>query len=1071
MTGSFKGIQNKILRLSRRLIYSILILLIIPSGYPQTYYFDNYSTQNGLGQSTVYSIVQDNKGYIWVGTLDGISKFDGNRFENFTTNDGLAPGGVKIIIIDKSGIFWLGHHNGGLTKYDGKQFQQVNTENWENDEDVTTIIEDVDGKIWLGTYGNGAYIIQNPWDKISNLEIQNYKGGKLSDIVFDGVLTRDGALYLITDIGIKKYRRDIHTFINFQPEGHPTYFFKTSMFEDSRNNLWYGTRNGGLIKQNTSDKTFTIFDTRNGLETNFIWSIFEDSRENIWTSNIDDRNINGGVTRISPQGEFLAFNKYNGLIDNKIQCIYEDMEGNILLGTRSNGLSIFKGEKFITYQKGIDNGILDNNALSVYQDHTNNIWVGSDEGISIIQDAGTEKQKIRYLSDRNSIIKNPVKFISADENEDIWIGTDGGGIYTYLKGKNRIYFDPDLNNYVFPGGEDRIIKAFLIDKNNILWIGTTEGLIRYNLNTRERIRIRQQAGLSGNNISSLYSENGNKLLIGAVNAGVSVFDADSQKFWKINSIPSVTPTSFIKDKENNLWIGSESSGLFVYNGDTVSQNITAQNGILSNLVKLLAVDNEYNIYIGTNKGLNKYDYTTKKFLAYTLKDGFIGIETNYHASVLDSEGKIWFGTVKGLTRYNPETDIAELVEPPILITSMMVGSDIVEMKAGLKLRYFENSIRFDYKCISISNPDAILYRYMLEGNDSDWQMPTTEASAKYDRLPPGKYTFKVKAKNNLEIWNNEPKTYTFQIDKPFYQKWYFVISIFTLTLTIIFLVIKRREQQLLKEKRNLEEKVTERTAALSKANLELEKRNKDVTDSIRYAKRIQFAILPPDIPFNNSIVFFKPKDIVSGDFYWSVVHNQKEFIAAVDCTGHGVPGAFMSFIGYNSLNKIVKELNITQPAAILNQLNDEVATTLHQKGKDIVNDGMDIAMVSFDRKTRELEYSGAFNPLYLIRNDELIETKANRFSIGRSTERNNEFTNHSIKIKSGDVIYIFSDGYADQFGGPDNKKFKTYNLKELFLKIHKKPMNEQLEILESTFFQWMGENDQIDDILIIGRKF
>ena len=208
-------------------------------------------------------------------------------------------------------------------------------------------------------------------------------------------------------------------------------------------------------------------------------------------------------------------------------------------------------------------------------------------------------------------------------------------------------------------------------------------------------------------------------------------------------------------------------------------------------------------------------------------------------------------------------------------------------------------------------------------------------------------------------------------------------------------------------------------------------RNRDITDSITYAKRIQFAILPSDIPFSKTFIVFKPKDIVSGDFYWMNIAGGKEFLAAVDCTGHGVPGAFMSFIGYTSLNKIIIEQGIYKPSDILNRLNEEVATTLHQKGEDIVNDGMDIALICYSPETGILEYAGAFNPLIVVRKGELIEIKADRFAIGRATGSEKTFTNHEIQLEEGDALYLYSDGYADQFGGPEGKKFKTAALKEL----------------------------------------
>ncbi len=1069
MTYSFSGISDNNARLKWLALLPLILVLTISQALSQVYYFDNYSTQDGLGQSTVYSIVQDSSGYVWLGTLDGVSRFNGKDFENYTAANGLAPGGVKTILIDKKYRFWFGHHNGGLTRYDGQQFTQVSDSILPNDKDITTLIEDAKGKLWIGTYGNGAFVIQNPGSEPENFDIINYKGGRLSDIVFGGTIALSNDLFLITDVGIKRYREELRTFINFQPEGHPTYFFKTTMFEDSKGNVWYGTRNGGLIKQHRTGEEFNIYDTRDGLETNFIWTIFEDSRGSIWTSNLDDRNINGGLTRIT-NSHFQRYNKNNGLTDNKIHCLYEDYEGNILIGTRNNGLCIFKGDHLITYREG-EESLLDNNISCVFEDPYGRIWAGGDEGINIISRPLEKDQKIEYVYDRNSILRNPVKFIDSDQNGNIWIGTEGGGIYTVPAGKRQMEFDPVLNYYVFPGDQDRIITMLLTDKNNILWIGTSEGLVEYHPGNEMKIRRRQEDGLSGNNISAIYSDPRSNLWIGSINSGVSFYNAQTGKFSPVVNIPAITPTCFIMDNLGKLWIGTESSGLLIFDGDTVIRSIRTDDGILSNLIKLLAIDNDNNIYIGTNKGLNKYDPEKNRFYGYSKKDGFTGIETNYLASCNDSKGKLWFGTVEGLTCYDPERDNNIEAPPKTYIHDFIVGRQKMPLKNGIKLNSSQNSISFNYQCVSLADPDAVQYLYMLEGNDTEWLGPTSRTTVKYDRLPPGSYTFKLLAKNNTNIWNEKPVTFSFFIDKPFYLKWYSIISSVGIIVLMIIMFIKIRESQLIREKRFLEDKVRERTLALSNANEELEKRNREFTASIRYAKRIQFAILPPEIPFENCFVFFRPKDIVSGDFYWSTRHKGKEFIAAVDCTGHGVPGAFMSFIGYNSLNKIVKEHNITKPSDILIDLNIDVATALHQKGKDIVNDGMDIGLVSYDMSTKILEYAGAFNPMLLIQNGKAMETRANRFSIGRSTGREREFTNHSFHVEKGDMMYLFTDGFADQFGGEKGKKFKTKNLKDLLYSIHHKSNNEQIEYLENAFNQWKGDNDQIDDVLIIGRRF
>lgn len=264
---------------------------------------------------------------------------------------------------------------------------------------------------------------------------------------------------------------------------------------------------------------------------------------------------------------------------------------------------------------------------------------------------------------------------------------------------------------------------------------------------------------------------------------------------------------------------------------------------------------------------------------------------------------------------------------------------------------------------------------------------------------------------------------------------------------------------------------------IDKLKTQLEYRHKEIIDSVLYAKRIQQAILPSQehvlsvLP--ESFIFFKPRNIVSGDFFW--VHKSDDdtvLFAAVDCTGHGVPGAFMSIMGYHLLERVVTEQKIIQPSEILNELTNGVVKSLKQTTElESVKDGMDIALCNIDYKNYQLQYAGAHNPLYLIRNGVLTEIKADRRSVGISVgNKVTQFTNHVLEIQKGDCIYLFSDGYADQKGGPENVKFFYQPFKDLLLKIHTESMQVQLQTLEKVITEWKGDKGQIDDMLVMGVR-
>ena len=252
----------------------------------------------------------------------------------------------------------------------------------------------------------------------------------------------------------------------------------------------------------------------------------------------------------------------------------------------------------------------------------------------------------------------------------------------------------------------------------------------------------------------------------------------------------------------------------------------------------------------------------------------------------------------------------------------------------------------------------------------------------------------------------------------------------------------------------------------------VEEKNQEITDSITYAKRIQSAILPQEklikehLP--NSFILYKPKDIVAGDFYWFDVFEDLIFFAAADCTGHGVPGALVSVVCHNALNRSLKEFSLTNPAEILDKTREIVVTEFEKSDED-VKDGMDISLCVLNKRNLTLNWAGAHNPLWILRNEEILETKADKQPIGKFAY-SQAFTNHEIQLFEKDEIYISTDGFQDQFGGEKGKKFKASQMKDILIVNSEKTMHEKLHLLDETFESWKGELEQIDDVCLIGFK-
>ena len=1039
----------------------------------QSYHFTNFGVKDGLAQSNISGIVQDSAGFYWLATEGGVSRFDGRNFINYTTDDGLADNNVSAIFLDKNNHIWLGHENGMLTKYDGKTFTEIKSKLLPKDKKIFGFFQDKAGSLWISTFSAGVIKILDPSrDLKDKLQIKVYSGRQgLSQYVFSTSQDPEGNLWFLTDVGIKIMDRSTRQFDFFRPETMPVGQI-SCLALDRENNFLMGTTAGSVSRYNATTKRFETLISSESTATpfigggpNFIYTIREDKKGNIWASG-----SNHGIYRYNKTTkQVTSFNTSNGLATNKIKSIFEDKEGNILFGTSGEGLEVFSGERFVSFSKR--NGLKDNQVWAISKDKNGNMWFGTNEGLTIYNPKETPEKAYRNITIAEGLTSNNVRAIVSDRHGNLWIGMWGGKVMKYDAAQSRFMQIPALNDIV-----NNLVSCLLIDRKNKLWIGTYEGIVVYDLNSGAIRTIRTIDGLSDNDISSIFEDSKGNVWIGTKQKGITVYDGKTfKKYNRENGLNNTSISSIDEDARHRIWIGTEGGGAFVFNGKTFV-NYKVRNGLVSDYVTLIVTDRNRNVWLGTNKGLNRYNIDKSTFTSVSKGDGFTGLETKARSVYTDDENNIWFGTVNGAFKYNPKLDIPVSTQPITKLLSFKVNSQEYAVTDDIRLSHKENSLIFDFIGISLSNPEGVVYKIKLEGFDEDFKV-VTEPSQIYSNLSHNKYVFKLIACNSSGVCS-EPISLNITISPPYWKTWWFYLLVFTGVVSGLFAYIKIRERKLHAEKKILEDKVNERTAEVVEKNKELDEINKDITASIRYAKRIQDAILPPDdfvkkhLP--NTFVLFKPKDIVSGDFYWMEDKQDTVIFAAVDCTGHGVPGAFMSIVGHNLLDRVVGEQKITQPAKILDELNRSISDTLRQTDLEdnTVRDGMDIALCAFNRKKGMLEFAGAYNPLWLIRNKELIEVKANKFPIGNSKSgENNKFTNHEITLQKGDTIYIFSDGYSDQFGGPAGKKFKSSTLKQLLVNSQHLSMIEQRELLNTTIEEWRGQHEQVDDILVIGTRY
>lgn len=1038
---------------------TILLLLLLPVyATAQQYFFQEYSIRDGLAGSKVYSIAEDPSGKIWLGTINGVSLFDGYQFRNFSTEDGLAPDGVRTIYRDSSGTIWFGHYEGGISRYRNGKFEHLELPDLRGQGDIYRFLESRQGEIWIASNGLGAIHITNAYDDADDLTYAQYMGAEgLGDRVFDLTQTLSNDLFFVTDVGIRRLSGD-STFAHYQPGGMSNMFQLTCMLEDSRGMQWFGTHNGGLYRYSPGNSDIEIFDVVDGLAHNFVFCLQEDHLGNIWAGT-----YGGGISVIHPNGNIKTMNSANGLPDEKVQCLATDQENNMLIGTNDNGLLIFKTFQFEYFPLPDQFAAKRFNALAQTPD--GKFWIGTETGLVQTDDSWSSP---KLYASAHGLIDPNINAIAVDRSQTLWIGTEFGGLFSFTDRSSSFNSHFYINQYI----TQYKITDLCVDQENNLWIGTLDGLLRYNISQNELERFSQRDGLPSNHISTVSPGKSGGVFVGLVGRGAVRIEKEKVK----PLISSGTPSTFFEDRSGAIWIGMEGEGIHLINHHGQNLHLTKNDGLLSDAVSTIDQDPSGIIWIGSALGISKLDPADFNVVHFGHSAGFAGVEIRKRASLSDGN-QIWYGTANGIFRNRPALEKPAFAPGPLVINEVWVENEPARLDDTKDLNHNQNELTFSFLSVSLTDPQNVWYRTMLQGRDDHWSPWTKNRTAVYNGLPEGDYRFHVQVRNR---WNKQKELNApveIVIHPPWYRSnsFYLISSLIAVVLLVLF--IKLREQNLRREKRILAEKVRQRTKEVVEKSEELEKKNNDILDSINYARRIQEAILIPHSAIASfgidAFILYQPKDIVSGDFYWFNKIGSKILFAAADCTGHGVPGAFMSVVGYSLLDKIAIELKETRPEIILQELSYGVERFLRQKENDkMPKDGMDMALGVFDEQQNTLEFAGAFNPLYLVRNGELTEFKGDRFSVG-SYEPDNEkhFQKHSTTIIPGDSIYLFSDGFVDQFGGPDYKKFKSRQFKKLLTSIAHLPLNHQQQHLKSTLDDWMGDVEQLDDILVIGIRF
>lgn len=1027
--------------------------VIVPAGKEVN--FTLYSKAEGLPSNHISKIFQTKRGYIAACTSQGFTLFDGISFKKYTKKDGLPDNSVMCGAEDENNCIWLGSQYGLSVMKNGKVTYYDSTYNNMPNNIVWCIFKDIDGTLWAGS-GNGIYHL-NP-KAISNPLIKHYKTGKGAQNNIRSIIrTTYGELLAGCDIGGYCFKND-----SFIVNTERT--FVNTIYEVRPGTVWYCGW-GNNVYQYTKNKLDTVyrFDT-------YIMSVTSDKKGNVWMASWDK-----GIYKYDWK-KFTNYTIKEGLPANVFWSCVTDKEGNIWLGNwGQGGLIKYSGEKFTRLTE--KQGLLNNMPIKVIEDKSNNIWIGFINGVTFYNLSNYSTTNFTSCDNKPF---SQITSIGLQSNNDIWLQGYSEYQYKISNGKTSM-----LNLH---GG-----FCFLEDSKNNIWMGSDgNGAYRHNLKGEfqkftaiDKFRV--------NRILSIYEDKAGNFWFLNTLKGINFCNLDTTiHLSSKNGFFDERANSISEYKQGKYWVSINGKGLYLF---TINEDfkVTVHDSIIilenGNALSLDApVFHKNKMYIGSEKGLYIYTINPKTlkytFLKYYDKDdGFVSDGCN--VSLIDSKGNIWLTTSQGVYCYNPYYEFRNTTETNTYLNDIKLFfenvnwenytdsiSEQTNLPHNLNLPYYQNHLTFNFTGICHTAQAKVLYKYKLQGLDKNWSPPSRKNEATYSNIPPGTYTFMVTSCNNDGIWNTNPTLFTFTVTPPFWQRiWFYVLCGIIIT-SGIYTYIKIREKTLKKEKQILEEKINQRTLQLKIAFQEIEEKNKEITDSINYSKRIQSAILPNvaeiQKSFPESFVFYCPKDIVSGDFYWFYASEETRLIAVVDCTGHGVPGAFMSLVGKENLDKAVEQSK--EPGEILSILNNGVKKSLNQNQADGTKDGMDIVLCSFSKN--KLKYAGANRPLWIIKQNSQTINQLNpeKSSIAGSTPDNQTYKQHEITLEKEDSIYLFSDGYADQFGGQKQKKLTTKNMKQLLIDINQKNMIEQKQHLTDFINKWKGSNEQVDDICIIGIR-
>jgi ligand-binding sensor domain-containing protein/two-component sensor histidine kinase len=730
--------------------------------------FQNYSIQSGLSQSVVTSLLQDNGGYVWIGTEFGLNRFNRYEFEQFFEEDGLSHNGIVTLYEDRDNRLLVGTE-AGLVMYDQGQFVTVPGTELLEFVQVNAIFQDDQNGLWVGTESAGLYLFfQDSF--VTFTESSGLPSNEIRAVnqMPDGqilVATRDGVALIYGGIIRKTWNME-----NGLSESRSRDIL---VFPD--NTFWIGTRNGISIFANGRYRYLTNED---GLIDSRVTSLEHDGYGGVWIA------TEGGVSHYR-NGTFKNYTDLNGLSNNIVNELIVDSEGNQWFGTYGGGVDMLPGEKFTHFT--VSEGLLSNMITSFEQDRQGDIWISTfGGGVSVLRDQGM----VNYTTS-DGLNENRVFTLFKSSSGSIYAGTQNG-VSRYENGR----FVDDPISTQLPDGR---VRTILEAPNGDFYVGTYGGGIVQFRNGR-RIRVWDtDSGLTDNIIMKMILRD-DESIWAATYGGVNIIEPDgsTRAITVDDGILQNNILSIMEDEDDCIWIGSF-AGLTKIDGDTI-RNYTPAQGLQNSVVYFIGQDESGMMWLGTVDGLIRFDHTidfdiddpnrikdTVKFKRYTVESGLTSNEMNSNAVFTDSDGNLWMGSVEGVTQFRWRLDRVVDRGPKVHIERIRLFDGYVDVNRNNTFRHDQNFLGFEFIGLSYSNPTEVLYEYRLSGIDPDWRK-TTERVVRYTTLPDGEFRFQVRARNADGYWSPQIASIMVTIAPPFWKSWWFIlIMIVAVILTSGFL--------------------------------------------------------------------------------------------------------------------------------------------------------------------------------------------------------------------------------------------------------------------------------------------